>query len=453
MDQSYHFIGIGGIGMSALAKILLQKGSLVSGSDNSQSVITEGLNQLGALIQHGHNSSNIKSSAVVVYSTDIKEDNPEIIRAKELGLKIIHRSELMRLLMQDKKSLLVTGTHGKTTTSSLLSYTLAALDHQPTFAVGGLIKNFGSNSNFGKGDYFIAEADESDGSFLAYPAYGAIITNIDLDHLNFWKTEQALIDGFKLFAENVENKNLLFWCKDDQRMNSLDLKGLSYGFDESADFRIYDFFQKGLLSEFSIEWNNKRYEKIIVPLIGKHNALNAAAVFALCLQLGANEEELKSVFTTFKGISRRADYLGSLLNIHVYDDYGHHPTEIQATLAAFKEAFPANRLVCLFQPHRFSRTKDCFEQFVSAFDIADVLILTDIYSAGESPIEGVDSFNIYERICQRNLNHVYYIRKNSLIEFLKGFVRENDVVLTMGAGDITKSGSELLSKLRELQSL
>ena len=264
--------------------------------------------------------------------------------------------------------------------------------------------------------------------------------------MNFWKTEQNLIAGFKDFALWIQNKDLLFWCKDDQRLSSLALEGVSYGFDQDSNVKVYNYSQNGSLGQFSIQWRQERYENIIIPLMGKHNALNAAAVFAMCLSLGAVEKEIRSAFLSFKGIARRAEFIGEYSGVQIFDDYGHHPTEIKATLAAFRAAFPSNRLVCLFQPHRFSRTKDCFDGFRAAFDEADVLILTDIYAAGEEPIEGVDSIALYTKIAELDQNDVYYMKKSLLIDFLTGFLRSGDLLLTIGAGDVTKCGPEILSK-------
>lgn len=447
MIQTYHFIGIGGIGMSALARILLQQGIAVQGSDSASSKITKELESIGAKIFLGQARDQVAESCTVIYSTDIAQENPEFIQAKEMGLTLLHRSELLANLMKSSLPLLVTGTHGKTTTSSLLAHVLSTIGWDPTFAIGGIVKNISANSKLGKGKYFVAEADESDGSFLAYPCFGAIITNIDLDHLNHWGSESSLIDGFKQFAHQVRSQDHLLWCRDDERLISLQLPGISYGFSMGSDVRITEFTQKGLVSVFSIDWKGEYYTNIEVPLIGQHNALNAAAVFALVLSLGASAEEVRQAMKTFQGVGRRADKIGDSSGIAFYDDYGHHPTEIKATLAAFKQSHPGNRLVTVFQPHRYSRTKDCLLEFADSFHDTDIVVLTDIYSAGESPIEGIDTEAVYTQVSSKKEDGVYYLRKDALVEFLSGFLQEKDVVVTMGAGDITKYGPYVIEKL------
>lgn len=447
MEEIYHFIGIGGIGMSALARILLQQGKKVQGSDCAATKITKELEKLGARVYLGHAKDQVPTSAIVVYSTDIKEDNPEYAAAKEQKLVLLHRSEMLAEMMRSYQPLLVTGTHGKTTTTSLLAHTIKSLGWDPAFAIGGILKNGGVNSGSGSGKYFIAEADESDGSFLAYPSFGAIITNIDLDHLNHWKSEEALIAGFKEFALKVASKEHLFWCKDDVRLSKLQLPGISYGFSFDADVRIIEFAQEGFSTRFSFVWNGVLYKEIEMPLIGQHNVLNTVAVFALALSLGGSDAEIRRAIKSFQGVGRRADKIGEKGSIAFFDDYGHHPTEIKTTLAAFKQSHPKNRLVTVFQPHRYTRTRDCLEEFADAFNDADIVVLTDIYSAGEEPLEGVDGEVVYNKISNMKKEGVYYLRKDALVEFLTGFLQEKDVVVTMGAGDITKYGPYVLERM------
>jgi len=447
VTEIYHFIGIGGIGMSALARILLQQGKIVQGSDNASSKITKGLQKLGAKIFEKQCFSHVIPGSHVVYSTDIKEDNPEYLAAKALGLPLLHRSELLAQLMNNTKPLLVTGTHGKTTTSSLLAHVLKSIGWDPSYAIGGVIKGVSTNSGAGTGPYFVAEADESDGSFLAYTAFGAIITNIDLDHLNHWMTEEALIAGFKKFADKVLSKEHLLFCKDDERLSGLSLQGISYGFSPDADAHLSGFAQDRFNTRFSFTFKGNEYKDVQLPLIGKHNALNACAVFVLCLQLGASEQELRDAFSTFQGVGRRADKIGEARQISFYDDYGHHPTEILATLTAFKESHPENRLVTVFQPHRYTRTRDCMEEFATALRGSDIVVLTDIYAAGESPLDGIDAQAVFARVSGVKKEGVYYLRKDALVEFLSSFLQEKDVVVTMGAGDITKYGPYVIERM------
>lgn len=449
MSELYHFIGIGGIGMSALARILLQRGFCVSGSDLSKTPLIDELIALGATIHIGHSKDHLSENATVIYSTDIKQDNPELSIAKSRKQRLLHRSELLGFLLKMQKPLLVTGTHGKTTTSSLLSHVLKEMGYDPSFALGGLLKGSRVNAQHGAGAYFVAEADESDKSFLAYTGYGAIITNIDLDHLNYWHTEEELIKGFDQFARSIENKELLVYCADDERLKKLCLPGVGYGFSQGAEARITAFSQKGLVMAFDLFYKECHYREIQVPLIGQHNALNACSVFVMALLLGAKEEAIKQALSTFPGVHRRADKLAEVSGVRFYDDYGHHPTEVEATIKAFKDSLPNDRLITVFQPHRYTRTRDCFEQFVDAFRHSDVLVLTDLYAASEEPIEGVSSETLYHRIQKKYGENIFYIRKDILPEFLEHFVRPSDVVLTMGAGDVTKIGPLVAGRLHE----
>lgn len=448
MDDIYHFIGIGGIGMSALARILLDKGVSVSGSDIASSPSLNLLAERGATIYVGHDKDHVPAQGYVIYSTDIKEDNAELLEAKRRQLPLLHRSELLGMVLRGQKALLVTGTHGKTTTSSLLSHILEDMLFDPSYAIGGIIKDKGINGRYGQGEYFVAEADESDKSFLAYSGYGAIITNIDLDHLNYWDTEEKLILGFKQFADSIENKDLLVFCGDDQRLCSLGLKGISYGFSEHVSARITRFYQHGLTLCFDLFFHGTSYTNIEVPLIGRHNALNTAAVFVMALMLGASETKIRKALLTFAGVKRRADLIGNASGVRFYDDYGHHPTEVEATIGAFKQSFPDRRLVTIFQPHRYTRTRDCFNAFTDAFNASDVLILTDLYAAGEEPIEGISSEALFRRIIEEKSSQTYYIRKDALQNFLSHFLQDGDVVLTMGAGDVTKLGPLMLQSMQ-----
>lgn len=444
--KHYHLIGIGGIGMSALARLLLQKGATVTGSDRASSYVTEKLAQEGAQIVFGHFKETITGAMRVVFSTDISKDNPELQEAIKQNVPLLHRSELLAELMQDSHALLVSGTHGKTTTSSLLAHLMIDAGLQPSYAVGGIIQSLKANGGYGKGRYFVAEADESDGSFLTYQPYGAILTNIDNDHLNHWKTEEALERGFKQFADKVHSDEHFFWCKDDIRLEKLALRGMSYGFSSDADVHILQSFQKGWGSVFDLYFKGKQYLNVEIPLIGKHNVLNASAVFGLALQLDIAEDAIRSAFLRFQGVIRRAEKKGEKRGITMYDDYAHHPTEIKATLSAIKASIPGRRLVVAFQPHRYSRTKDCMDHFATAFDAADVLFLTDIFTAGETPIAGVTTQVLLQKVQSGREPSIYYSSREMLAGALEAFLIQGDVLVTMGAGDVTKIGPELLEK-------
>jgi UDP-N-acetylmuramate--alanine ligase len=446
--QPYHFIAIGGIGMSALARILLQKGALVSGSDEKRTPLTDRLEAEGARVFIGYSSRNLPSCANIVYSTHVINGNPEFDEAKKAGLPLMHRSQLLAQLMREKKPLLVAGTHGKTTTSSLLTHVLHACGLNPSYAVGGIIHTLGNNGGNGTGDYFVAEACESDGTFLEYPCFGGIVTNIDDDHLDFWKTKEALMDGFSTFLGGPYSPDYLLYCIDDEPLQRIAPKGTSYGFSKNAEARITGFFQEGWEQYFTLSFLGKTYKDIFTAIVGKHNILNSAAVFALGLRLGIAEESLRKALRTFQGIGRRLEKRGEKGGILLLDDYGHHPTEIATTLEGLKKAVGDRRLVVVFQPHRYTRTRDCMDGFPRAFDQADVVCITDIYSAGEPQIPGVDIEGFVEKVREAQEGKIYYFSREALLQSLAELVREGDVVLTIGAGDVTKIGPELMQRLQ-----
>lgn len=447
MKDKYHFIGIGGIGMSALANILLQKGFQVTGSDDSTSYITQALQKLGAQIFIGHSQDNIQAPCAVVYSTAVKEENPEVRKAKEEKIPFLHRSELLHQLMEGYAPLLVAGTHGKTTTSSLLAHLLVDSGLDPAYAIGGVVTSLHSNGGYGRGSYFIAEADESDGSFLKYRPFGAILTNIDNDHLDYWKDLEHLVGGFRQFSSSVLSSQHLLWCGDDPFMRGMDLPGFSYGFEENNDWHIENFRQEGWKNIFDLSFQEKEYTEIEIPLIGAHNVLNAAAVFGLGMQVDISEEKIRKAFTSFCGISRRMELKGEKQGISIFDDYAHHPTEIFATLRAVKHAIGHRRLIVAFQPHRYTRTKDCLNEFPAAFASADQLILTEIYAAREAPIEGITSDVIAAKM-RAGGKKVSIVPCAELPSFLMRNLHSGDVLVTMGAGDITKVGPEVLKLLQ-----
>jgi len=391
MVKHFHLIGIGGIGMSALAHLLIGRGYTVTGSDPFGSTIPD------IKVFKEHHAENV-GDAIVVYSTAIKSDNPERIAAKTLW----HRSDLLQFLLQEEQGLIVTGTHGKTSTSSLLAHVLTHAGLDPSYVLGGHSPSLPANGHAGTGD-FVVEGDESDGTFLKCPAFGAIITNLEADHLDYWGTLDKLKQAFKQFAESVAGP--LIWCADDPILCELGLKGTPYRYGD-IDF---DF-----------------------PLIGKHNKTNATAVYKLCLELGLKPETIQNAFNAFKGVKRRLEYRGEKNGVKFFDDYAHHPTEIEATLSAFKEV---DHIV--FQPHRYSRTKDLLHEFCTALSGKRNLILTDIYSAGESP-NGITTQTLLDKLPQAT-----YIPRDELGKRLLSLVKDGDSLLTMGAGDITKVFDEV----------
>lgn len=446
--MQYHFIGIGGVGMSGLARILLQKGAKVQGSDLVDSALIQDLKELGAKIFLGQHKDNIPASGSVVYSTDIKEDNPEYQEADAKGLQLLHRSDCLQMLMKDKKALLVAGSHGKTTTSSLLAHILCEMKEDPSYCIGGIVRSLGAQAAYGKGQWFVAEADESDGSFLRYTPQGAILTNIGNDHLPFWKEESRLIQGFLDFYHKIENKDWVFWCKDNPSLDSLSLEGVSYGFSKQADIQIMNVEYLGWKTKWDFVFEGKTYKEIESPLIGMHNVLNATAVIGLCLRLGMAEEKIRAALLTFLGAKRRCEKKGEAQGILFYDDYGHHPTEIATTLLGIRQAEPNKRLVVVFQPHRFTRTRDCLHQFADALKSADLLLLTDIYSAGEPPIEGIDSQRLYQEIMASSEAACKYTPKANLLKDVLQEIRSGDLVISIGAGDITKLAPLVLQELQ-----
>ena len=442
--KTYYFIGLGGIGMSALARLLLQQGEKVRGSDLTASSLLKELEQEGALIQVGHGIELIEGSSTVVYSSAVGENHVERIRARMLKLPILHRSELLNQLMQEKKALLVTGTHGKTTTSGLLAHVLMQAEFDPTFVVGGILAGLQTNGRSGKGDCFVAEVDESDGSFVKISAFGAIVTNLENDHLDYWKDPKALDKAFSQFFSQVTQKNAFFWCADDPRLSALHPPGQSYGFSTTAMWQITQFCQINDGIRFHLIHGATTYLDIEVSLLGKHNALNSAAVFALALSLGADENLVRQGLRSFSGVLRRLEWKGEAQGVQVFDDYGHHPTEISATLSALRGKIGKKRLVVVFQPHRYTRVRDCADGFLDCFGDADEVVLTDIYSAGENPIEGITSAALYTRMRECLGGKLHFISHVHLDVGVAQLLMPHDVVLTVGAGDITQIGKPIL---------
>lgn len=446
-NKHYYFIGIGGIGMSGLALIALEKGAMVSGSDVVQSCITSGLQKKGAKIFIGHKKEQIPLDAVVVYSSAISSDNSEFMFAKSHKLSILHRSDLLALIMQPQEALLVTGTHGKTTSSSLLAHTLLEKEMQPSFAIGGFIRGSNTNAGYGKGRYFIAEADESDGSFLKYTPFGAIITNIDHDHLDYWQTMNGLVKGFQKFIDSIISWEHFFWHGDNPWLSKMVTKGHSYGFHKKNALLIESHRQDKWRNIFTICFENKRYKEIEIPIIGRHNILNASAVFGLCLKLGMMEEKIRSAFMSFKGINRRLEYKGEAKGVIFYDDYAHHPAEVLTTLRAIKNAVGSARIVLAFQPHRYSRTLACLNGFGTAFEVADIVVITDIYAAGEAPVKEIDEGLLLRKINKEIKRPAYYFSRSKLSCQLVKILQTGDYLITMGAGDISSLSYDVMENL------
>lgn len=449
MNQKCHFIGIGGIGMSGLARILLSKKVKVSGSDITTNYVTEDLINSGAKVFVGHSEEHISPDMTIIYSSDIKKDNPEFQAAVAKKCRMLHRADLLKELMQGYQALTVAGTHGKTTTTSLLITVLNEAKLDPTYAVGGIIPQLQSNAAHGSGHFFVAEADESDGTFLKYDSFGAIVTNIDNDHIDYYKSLDSLKEAFKEFISKVRNKDHLFWCADDPILANLEPKGIGYGFTPGSSLHLTNFKQEGWSIRFDLHFKGIDYNNVEVALTGKHNALNAAAVFGLALTLGIPEKTIRHALSHFKGVGRRCEKKGDVHGILILDDYAHHPTEIRATLKAVRNAIREKRLIAVFQPHRYTRTKECLDHYKDIFNDADEVIVTDIYAAGEQPIPGVTTEAVFNHVKAENTSSCRYVPRNQLVSALADLCRPHDVVIGLGAGDITKVGNELILQLKQ----
>ncbi len=450
--KHYHLIGIGGIGMSGIAQLLLRQGAKVSGSDLKENKITEELKKLGADIFVGHNYSNIKGADLVVFSSAITEDNPEIKEAKAQGIPLIKRAEALAGLMKDETVITVSGSHGKTTTSSLVSFLLLQAGFSPTVAVGGVLRNIDTNAHLGDGKFFVAEADESDGSFLCYRPRYSIITNIDYEHLDYYKDFKSEVAAFGKFINNTQDNGCVFASGDDPNLKGLfknyKNKYLFFGLEPGADIYPKNIRFNSLSSEFDCFYKDKFIDRFYLALGGRHNISNALSVIALGLELGIGLKNIKEALSNYKGAKRRLEIKFKNDDYLFIDDYAHHPTEIKASLSALKNLNTA-RLIVLFQPHRYTRTKLLFEEFSRSFDLADYLIITDIYSAGEPPLEGVSSKLIYDKIKERLPDkQVYFMPKEKITSHILKIIKPQDVVVTMGAGDIVRICDELVEKFK-----
>ena len=439
--------------MSGIAQLLLRCGKKVSGSDLKGSKITEELKSLGAQIFIGHRPKNINGADLVVYSSAIKGDNPEIIEARRTGVALIKRAQALAQLMQGKVVIAVTGSHGKTTTTSLVSYLLLEAGLLPTVAIGGILRNIDTNARIGNGKFFVAEADESDGSFLYYQPKYSIITNIDKEHLDYYKDFKNELSAFKEFLNKTEKEGCAFCCDDDANLTNIlkDYKNryVLYGLKESALIYPKNIKLKDLSSEFDCFYKNKFVDRFYLALGGVHNISNALSVIALGLELGIDLEFIKKTLANYKGAKRRLEIKFKDNDFLVIDDYAHHPTEIKATLAAIKN-LRSNRIIAVFQPHRYTRTKNLLDEFGACFTAADYVIITDIYAASEAPIEGVNAKCVLDKIKEHTPNkEVRYLPKEEISAHILGIKKPGDIIITLGAGDIVKICDELTEKLKK----
>ncbi len=456
-EMNLHFIGIGGIGMSGIAQVFQNQGYRVSGSDIADSDTSRKLAQMGIEVHLGHRSENVRDADVVVVSSAVKADNPEVIEARRRRLPVIPRAEMLGELMRGKMGIAIAGTHGKTTTTSMMATVLTAAGWDPTMVIGGKVDSLGGNAKLGQGNYVVAEADESDGSFLHLPATYAVLTNIDNDHLDHYGSLKAIDDAFVEFVSQLPFYGLAAICADDpgsrRILSRLTKPFVTYGFSEEWDYSATGVKAEALASRFTVRSRRDGLlGEIVLHVPGRHNVLNALAVVAICLDLGMPFATISSGLSQYRGVKRRFEIRWRDDSSHrvIVDDYGHHPTEIEATLAAARQ-FWQGRVVAVFQPHRYSRTLHCRDGFLRAFHGADVVLLTDIYAAGEAPIEGVTSERLVEEMRRVALPGQQILHVGGLEgarDHVAKISSDGDLVLCLGAGTITRLPELLIQSMQ-----
>jgi len=447
--QRIHLVGIGGIGMSGIAEVLLTLGYSVSGSDIKPSAIIERLQELGATVFEGHKTENVQGAHVIVTSSAVKQDNPEIIEAHKQKIPVIPRAEMLAELMRLKYGIAVAGAHGKTTTTSMVASILAAANLDPTFVIGGKVNQAGTTARVGRGEYFVVEADESDRSFLMFDPVVAVVTTIDREHLDQYSSLEDIQGAFLQFVNHIPFYGSAILCLDEPNVQAIipNVKRpiLTYGTSSQADLVISDIQMVGLGSEFRLTYKDEDLGIFQLPHPpGIHNVRNAAAAAGVALYLNVASDLIREGLAKFAGVGRRFDVKGIVNNITVVDDYGHHPAEIRATLEAARGC-KFNRLLVLFQPHRYSRTQHLWDEFSRAFNLADILVLTDIYAASEAPITGITSEALANSIRDAGHKNVHYHHSMQRgIEFLVHEAKPGDAILTIGAGNVSRASNELM---------
>lgn len=439
-----HMVGIGGAGMSGIAEVLLSEGYEISGSDMAESSVVRQLRELGATVAVGHAAENVGDVQVLVKSTAIADDNPEVVEARRRGIPVIPRAEMLAELMRLRQGVAIAGTHGKTTTTSLTASIFDTAGLDPTVIIGGRLNVYGANAHLGSGDYLIAEADESDGSFLCLLPIVNVVTNVDDDHMDHYRNREALDDAFVRFMNKVPFYGLNIVCGDDPGVRALlprvKRPVATYGFAEGNDLRA-EALECGPRSRFAVWQGGRRLGEVTLPQPGRHNILNALAAIGAALVADIPFAVCAGGLEGFRGVGRRFEFRGERDGVTVVDDYGHHPAEIEATLRAAREVFPGRRIVAAFQPHRFSRTQAHFGEFCKVFELADALLLTEIYAASEKPIPGVSGQSLAEgirQVCGTPMR--YYRTLDELRGALDDELKPGDVLLTLGAGSITRIG-------------
>lgn len=457
-QEHIHLIGIGGSGMSPIAHILLDMGCVVSGSDLNSSNITSKLQERGAEIFKKHSATNISNPDLVVVSAAIPEENEELKEARRRGIRVMQRIEMLGQLMSMKKGIAIAGTHGKTTTTSMVSLIVERCGGDPTILIGGELNDIGGSAKLGKGPYLIAEADESNGQFLHLSPTIAVITNIDNDHLDYYGTIDDVISAFLAFLEKVPPDGVAIVCIDDKNIRNIvsriDSRIVSYGLSEDADIYATNIRIEGFGSSFEIVCHGKECTRVTLNVPGEHNIRNALAALVVAREIGIPLEKAAGVLSEFRGVHRRFEIVGRINGFTVVDDYAHHPTELQATLAAARSGWKNGRVIAVFQPHRYSRTKSLIKEFAEVLSEADIVFVTDIYSAGEELIPGVSSSNLCKLLNDEGKCMSYYVPSlEELAQRLAFMVRESDLVLTLGAGNIHTIGKDLLSRFAVADSL
>jgi UDP-N-acetylmuramate--alanine ligase len=449
-----HFVGIGGIGMSGIAEVLLNLGFTVSGSDLVETESTQRLVKLGARVAYGHEPARITPDIdVVVTSSAVTADNPEVAHAQDIKIPVIPRAEMLAELMRMKAGVAVAGTHGKTTTTSLIATVLHDAGLDPTMVVGGKLRTLESNARLGQGEYLVTEADESDGSFLMLSPTVAVVTNIDPEHLDYYRTMDRVREAYLTFINRVPFYGIAVLCVDSPDVRALlpaVRKGVrTYGESPDADYTMRNVRIDELMTRFDVWRGDECLGPVVLNLPGRHHALNALATIVVADELGIPFDRSATTLSCFGGIHRRCEVVGEAGGVLVIDDYGHHPTEIAATIAAVREGFD-RRLVAVFQPHRFTRTRDLFQELLGAFAGADAVVLTEIYPAGEAPIAGVTGEALWRAVQEAGSADVRFVRdRAALAKSVGDLVMPGDVVLVLGAGDVARCGRELITLLRE----
>ncbi|GIK81485.1 MAG: UDP-N-acetylmuramate--L-alanine ligase [Pseudorhodoplanes sp.] len=456
-----HFVGIGGIGMSGIAEVLLNLGYKVAGSDVAENANVKRLRDKGIAVAIGHDAGNIEGADVVVISSAIKRDNPELVAARARRLPVVRRAEMLAELMRLKSCVAIAGTHGKTTTTSLVAALLDAGGLDPTVINGGIINAYGTNARLGAGDWMVVEADESDGTFLRLPADIAIVTNIDPEHLDHFKTFDAVKQAFEKFIENIPFYGFAVMCTDHPDVQALvgrmeDRRILTYGQNPQADVRLLDLDHANGASTFAVlvRGRDGKADRLIadlqLPMPGRHNALNATAAVAVACELGIADQKIREALAGFGGVKRRFTRTGEWNGVTVIDDYGHHPVEIAAVLKAARES-NKGRVIAVVQPHRYTRLKELFEQFCTCFNDADTVIVADVYTAGEAPIEGADRDHLVQGMRARGHRQVIALESpETLATLVKGIAQPGDLVVCLGAGSITQWAYALPGELKAL---